>query len=123
MARTSTWWRRLGTALAALVLTVLTLGPGLDGLICRDDGGLSASAAEMAVSAADAHELEHGRDAGPCVHGACVHGHCHHGGPYVAADFAVAETQHDLRRTGQSPPRGRVPISDPQFGLMRPPRA
>lgn len=124
MARISAWWRRLGTALAALVLTVLTLGPGLDGLICRDEGGLSASAAEMVVAAGvDSHEPDHGLDGGPCVHGPCVHGHCHHGGPYVATDLAAAETLHDLTRAGRAPPRGRVPTSDPQFGLMRPPRA
>ena len=42
MARTSPWWRKVGMALAVLVLTVLTFGPSLDGLLCRDEGGIGA---------------------------------------------------------------------------------
>jgi len=52
MARTSPWWRKVGMALAALVLTVLTFGPSLDGLLCRDEGSVSAVAAELPVAVA-----------------------------------------------------------------------
>jgi hypothetical protein len=108
-------------ALAALVLTVLTLGPGLDNLLCRDEGGLSAMAAEApapAVSPDDGHsELT---DEGV---GVCVHGHCHHAAPYVPASPAAAENPQDLLSIAHPPPRDRVPTSDPKFGLMRPPRA
>ena len=88
MARTSPWWRKVGMALAALVLTVLTLGPGLDGLLCRDDGSFSAVAAELPVAAA-ADKIDPGPlDEGP---GVCVHGHCHHSAPFVPATPAASE--------------------------------
>lgn len=120
MAGTSTLWRQLRTALAALVLTVLTFGPSLDALICHDEGPLSAAAAEMPSLSGDA-------DQAPADHsgegaGVCVHGHCHHAAPYVPAALPAAETPlvtaspHALMRVA-------VPTSDLKFGLKRPPRA
>jgi len=121
MARTSPWWRKVGMALAALVLTVLTLGPGLDGLICRDEGSLSAVAAELPLAASPAD------DAGPAPlderPGICVHGHCHHSAPYVPATLAAGELSAPLLAVAHPFVRNRVPISDPKFGLIRPPRA
>jgi len=121
MARTSPWWRKVGMALAALVLTVLTLGPGLDGLICRDEGSLSAVAAELPLAAAPAD------DAGPAPlderPGICVHGHCHHSAPYVPATPAASELSAPLQAVAHPFVRDRVPTSDPKFGLIRPPRA
>jgi hypothetical protein len=108
-------------ALAALVLTVLTLGPGLDGLLCKDEGSLSAAAADMPaaqVSSADGHSEPADEGAG-----VCVHGHCHHAAPYVPTSPEAAETPQDLLGVAHPPPRDRVPTSDPKFGLMRPPRA
>lgn len=122
MAGLSTWRSWAGRLLAALVLTVLTLGPSLDALICKDEGGLSAAAAESTVIAlqdADHSNASHQLDG----LGTCVHGHCHHPAPYVPADVAVS----DIAPTGTL---GRyrmvtdaVPTSDAQFGLIRPPRA
>lgn len=121
MARSSPWWRKVGMALAALVLTVLTLGPSLDGLLCKDEGSLSAAAAEMPttqISSADGHSQPADEGAG-----VCVHGHCHHAAPYVSAAPAAAERPRDLTGVAHPLPRDRAPTSDPKFGLMRPPRA
>ena len=121
MEWTSPWWRKVGMVLAALVLTVLTLGPGLDGRICRDEGSLSAVAAELPVAAAPADDagpppLDEGR-------GICIHGHCHHSAPYVPATLAAGELSAPLLAVAHPFVRNRVPISDPKFGLIRPPRA
>lgn len=119
MARTSPWWRKVGMALAALVLTVLTLGPGLDGLVCRDEGSLSAVAAELPAAAADDVAPEP-LEEGP---GICVHGHCHHSAPYVSATPAANALSVPLLAVAHPFVRDRVPTSDPKFGLIRPPRA
>lgn len=109
-------------ALAALVLSVLTLGPGLDGLLCKDEGSLSAAAAaEMPaaqISPSDGHS-------GPTdeAAGVCMHGHCHHAAPYVPTSTAAAENLQDLTGVVHPLPRARAPTSDPKFGLRRPPRA
>ena len=58
MTGLSTWWRRAGGLLAALVLTVLTFGPSLDTYICRDEGGtLSALELEHYPGMAEAEML------------------------------------------------------------------
>lgn len=110
----------MGAALAALVLTVLTFGPGLDTLICHDEGGLPAAAAEVPVGdvASDDSPASHPDDGA----GVCIHGHCHHPTPYVAATHAadpapsVADGRHEWLRV-------TMPASDLKFGLKRPPRA
>ncbi|MCR5880080.1 hypothetical protein [Phenylobacterium sp. J367] len=108
-------------ALAALVLTVLTLGPGLDGLLCRDEGSLSAVAAEMPIADAAADHLDpRPLDERP---GICVHGHCHHSAPYVPATPPASELSAPLLAVAHPFVRDRVPTSDPKFGLIRPPRA
>ena len=120
MTGLSTWWRRAGGLLAALVLTVLTFGPSLDSYICRDEGGMSAAAAEHAVAVVQ----EEADSAGGHERalGACVHGHCHHGAAYTPVDVLPSHEppilvgKHDL-------PRVAVRSSDPKFGLKRPPRA
>ena len=120
MARTSPWWRKVGMALAALVLTVLTLGPSLDGFLCRDEGSIGAVAAELPVAVAS----DYG-DAGPAEEGPgiCLHGHCHHAAPYVPATPAASDVNTHLAAVAHPLLRGRVPTSDPKFGLIRPPRA
>lgn len=121
MARTSPGWRKIRTALAALVLTLLTLGPSLDGVICRDEGGLSAAAGmttvvhAMPVQGAAPHS-----DDGP---GLCVHGHCHHGAAYAPMAAPAADAPGGPIGVAGSPRRERVRTANPQFGLMRPPRA
>ena len=120
MARTSPWWRKVGMALAALVLTVLTLGPSLDGLLCRDEGSVSAVAAELPVAVASDHGETGPADEGP---GVCLHGHCHHAAPYVPAALAASDVDPNLAAVAHPLPRARVPTSDPKFGLIRPPRA
>lgn len=108
-------------ALAALVLAVLTLGPGLDGLLCKDEGRIGAASAELPatqVSSVDGHSDP--PDGGP---GVCAHGHCHHAAPYVPASPAAAEDPLDLLGPAHALPRYRAPRPDPTFGLRRPPRA
>jgi hypothetical protein len=107
-------------ALAALVLTVLTFGPGLDGLLCKDEGSLSAAAAEQPLAAAVA-DLPHPEAPGDGV-GICVHGHCHHAAPYVPISPDAAESPEDLTSATHPLLRRRVDTSDPKFGLIRPPR-
>lgn len=121
MVRGLPWWRKLGAVFAALVLSVLTFGPSLDGILCHDEGGLSAAAAELPSLKAspDADLTGHKADGlAPCIHG-----HCHHGAAYVPVLPIASETPHELRIHAQRLPRQRVATSDPKFGLMRPPRA
>ena len=119
MSRAAAWLRRMGAVLSVLVLAAVALGPSLDGLVCRDETGLSAAAAERVVAdiAAD-HDLPgHGKDGI-----GCVHGHCHHNSSYIAtADATPAAVWRPEPR--HNPLRTRVRTSDPQFDLMRPPRA
>ena len=132
MTSLRTGLRKLGTALFALVLTVLTFGPGLDALLCRDDAGMSAAAAEhvhdeaAGLETSDVHVDAVSPNIDPTDHGpdgqACIHGHCHHGASYVpvqfraAAEAATPRPRHELRRS-------RVAVSDRKFALKRPPRA
>jgi hypothetical protein len=108
----------LGAALAALVVAVLAFGPGLDGLVCGEEGGMAAAAAEHSPAAASGHST--GGHADDDL-GACVHGHCHHAASQAppvtiaAAGPALTRDRHGLRRA-------RVATSDPKFGLLRPPR-
>lgn len=119
MPHSSSWWRRLGAALSALVLAVLVLGPSLDAIICHDDLSMSAAAAEALTERAAPHQdrSDHGGDGL-----ACVHGHCHHGSAYAPVAFAAVEGREALRAEHKLF-RVRVEISDPKFGLKRPPRA
>lgn len=119
MAGPSTWWRKFGTALAALVLTVLAFGPSLDAIVCHDEGGgLAAAAAEMpGVLVSDPAPIGDHPDDG----GVCIHGHCHHPSPYVPTTLiASAEPKESSARHALA--RVSVPTSDLKFGLKRPPR-
>jgi len=119
MAGRSTWWRRLGATLAALALVVLTFGPSLDSLLCHDEAGLQAAAAEQTVASNPDAEAEHPAADGS---GLCVHGHCHHAAPFLPADAvrSAEPASHLARHTWA---RATLPSSAPKFGLKRPPRA
>jgi hypothetical protein len=111
-------------ALAALVLAVLTLGPGLDGLLCRDEGGLSAAAATLAVAAEagpDGQDEDH--TPGPPHQDACLHGHCHHASPYVDAARVATDRPPRLAAVDHALQPASPPASQPTSGLKRPPRA
>lgn len=113
-------------ALAALVLSLLTLAPGLDGLLCREDGGLQAVAAERQAGAVTlvAVTADH-RDTGAAGdgRGVCLYGHCHHATPCVGESPAAAEAPVRLAAVDHLVPQAVEPASEPTFGLMRPPRA
>lgn len=124
MAGRMTWWRKLGGLLAALVVAVFTMGPGLDTLICGGDGGINAVAAVQTASADHTASVEdgHGQPSQDQSLGVCMHGHCHHGALYVPDTLPTAEAPlavpngHDLvRATGTT--------SDRHFQLKRPPRS
>lgn len=107
-------------ALAALVLTVLAVGPGLDRLICRDEAGMSAAAAEWIVTdEVEANDTKHVSNEG----GACLHGHCHHSAPFAVAIPVAADAPMVQASSVHRLARDRVGTSDPKFGVERPPRA
>lgn len=124
MAGRSTWWRRLGGLLAALVLAVLTMGPSLDALICGGEDGMSAAAAVQTVDSDHAVAVEDGHGQSP--HDGdltpCMHGHCHHGAPYVPAALSDAE-EPSVLTDGHDLDRVTVVTSDRHFQLKRPPRS
>lgn len=113
-------------ALAALVLGLLTLAPGLDGLLCREDDGLLAVAAERQAGAVTlaAVTADH-RDAAAAAEGlgVCLYGHCHHTTPCVGEGPAAVEAPVRLAVVDHLLPQAVAPASEPTFGLMRPPRA
>jgi hypothetical protein len=121
MAHDRPWRRKIGNALAALVVTLLVFGPGLDGLICNDDFGpvAAAAAAEMVVadSTADSHAPVDRDGCGPSIH--C---HCHHGPSHVAV-VSDAAALSDATGEARLPTRERPAVLDRQFQLIRPPRA
>jgi hypothetical protein len=130
MTSSSTWWQRFGAALFALVLAVLTFGPGLDAIVCRDESGLNAAAAEHVAVAATQADVSHfdaktNTKADLSDHGAdgsaCIHGHCHHGASCVPAEVRLADGVQALRLHHELS-RSRVIVSDPKFALKRPPR-
>lgn len=112
--------------LAALVLTLLTFGPALDGLLCRDEDSLSATLAMLTPTADAGADLVSHPDGGapsPEDKGVCLHGHCHHPTPYVAAVGVAAERPVRLAAADHALATGRPPTSEPTYGLKRPPRA
>lgn len=120
MAGRSSWWKRFGGALAALTLAVLALGPGIDGLICQGDSGLSAAAATLADEASVSSDHP-SHETGKGGVDACVHGHCHHASPYTPSlQEQGASFDGALLRLAVAP--DAAPTSHPPSGLIRPPR-
>jgi hypothetical protein len=117
------WWRGLGGLLAAAVVALLVVGPGIDTIICAGEDAIAVGAPDHGpvLSAADDH---HPADAPGTVdhNGACPHGHCHH----VAADraaYVVAAVDAPAATARLPIPQARAPTSDLRYGLERPPRA
>ena len=98
MVRTPSWWRRLGAALAALVVAVLAFGPGLDGLICGDEAGLAA----VAVTQGRGRDARNGR--GRRGGGGVVAMAMHAGAAVVVGMACVGM----IRRDGK--PKRRIPV-------------
>jgi len=121
MVQSPKWWRKLGAVLAVLVLSMLSFGPTLDGLMCHDEGGASvgSATAHTATVAAD-HSDVSTSDGALSV---CAHGHCHHSTSYIPA-LATFPSEGRIRPSDSHRLlRERVRISDPKYGLERPPRA
>ena len=117
MTRGRNAWRSLGTTLAVLVLAVIAFSPGIERLICHDDGSPAAAGEQWAgvVQADDAHDDHEDGD--------CVHGHCHHASAWVPLSLAVSKEPAAHPLPSGAPPPVRLPVSNLQFDLMRPPRA
>jgi len=105
--------------LAALVVAVLAFGPGLERMVCGDESGLAADAAELSDAAATPDHSTTGHHDDDL--GACVHGHCHHVAAHAPA-VTIAAAEPAFTRDRQGVRRGRVATTDPKFGLLRPPR-
>lgn len=118
------WWRRLGGLLAAAVVALLVVGPGIDTIICAGEDVVAVGAPDHGPqlnAAADDHPSP--TVPGAVDHsGACPHGHCHH----IAADraaYAVAELDAPAALARLPIPQARGPDSDLFYDLERPPRA
>jgi hypothetical protein len=111
-------------ALGVIVMIAMAAGPSLDSLICRDDSGFAAAAAESPHELAASDPQKHGGPEGLADGVApCVHGHCHHVAPFMPLIPEAAGAPADFAVKTQRPDRQRVATSDPKFGLMRPPRS
>lgn len=107
---------------AALLLFVLALASGLDGIVCGGEG-VSAHAQPPAVTAAVADvSREVAAAVGHADGSVCDHGHCHHTAPAQAHAAVVvaapAQVVAILTPTPSRPLTGG--LADP---LERPPRA
>lgn len=107
--------------MAALVLTVLTLGPSLDTFVCKDEGGLSAAAAEFTVAVVQDNDHSGAGDERTGL-GTCIHGHCHHAAAYVPAESGETSARTTLEARHRVMTEA-LPTSALRFGLKRPPRA
>lgn len=118
------WWRRLGGLLAAAVVALLVVGPGIDTIICAGEDVVAVGAPDHGLRLNAAADDHHSPTApGTVDHtGACPHGHCHH----IAADraaCAVAELDAPGTLARLPIPQARGLDSDLLYGLERPPRA
>lgn len=123
MAHDRQGWRKIGNALAALVLALLVFGPSLDGFICSDDFGPAAAAAAAAEN--PAADTVSDRQPPPVDRDGCAastHCHCHHGPSHLAIAPEAAALP-DPNGAAGPPARERPPVLDRQFQLIRPPRA
>jgi len=118
MVRIAQLWRRqAGRLLAALLLAVLTLGPGLDAVVCAGDNSPRAHA-ETVVSASMADANGHVDQ--DCA-GGCVHGHFHPGAPILPPTLLAGYVSTDSERL--TPPLAARVASQEAKVLERPPRA
>ena len=122
MTSRSTWTGGVRWLAAVLLVAVLSLGPGVDAIICGNDIGLSSAAAVAPAVAGQTMSAPHDHQLGSDGADVCIHGHCHHNGPFVpsqnAGDLMVREA-----RAEHAAERATVRASDLHFALKRPPRA
>ena len=77
MLRTTTWWRNLGSLLAACVLALLVVAPAMASTACVCD--------ERPASVQQTIEADQQHGSAPCKAVCCLGGHCHHGGSLLDA--------------------------------------
>lgn len=118
MAGLSTLWRRSAGVLMALLLSVLVVGPALDAALCEcdrvtivSDAGADRLSASIPADGADPDDL-----------GGCVLGHCQHA-PYSVPSPVVIATEPRFEPQRHVALQAMPLMSEPTFGLKRPPRA
>lgn len=120
MANPLAWSGAVRWLVAALLVAVLSLGPSVDALVCGDDLGMNAAAAETTILAGQSVNTP-ADDHGSAPADVCIHGHCHHFAPFVPIDDPTVMAS-DLPSANHVLGRSVVRKTDPQFGLKRPPR-
>jgi len=120
MAGLSTWWRKAGGVLAALVLAVMVFGPTAEAAVCADDPAIAAALLGQPGETVANADLG---DEGACDDGGCPCIHCHgyHAGAYAPTSLTDAAGP-SLGRERLAPADGPSPASSLIFGLKRPPR-
>ena len=116
MARFSSWWRNGAGALVACFMAVFAMLPAFDAVICETD----EPAAAHATAAYEGVDQDHPGHTEPS--GVCPHGHCHQAvseAPERAAFGAITTIVAQAFGLSSS----SVPVTNPQFRLIRPPRA
>ncbi len=120
MAEFSTWWRKAGGMLAAVVLAIMMFGPVAEAAVCADDTATAAATVdEPAGALADAGPAGEA----PCDDGSCpcIHCHGHHAGAYAPVSMIGAEAPFASRER-HDVASGPSPASSLTFGFKRPPR-
>jgi len=102
----------------ALLLSVLVVGPALDAVVCEcdrmtiaSDAGADQLSASVPDDGADPDDL-----------GGCMLGHCQHA-PYNVPSPVVVATEPRFESQRHMALQATPLMSEPTFGLKRPPRA
>lgn len=116
------WLRGLSGLLVAALLVAMAFGPAVDGVFCAGDGVPAGKGS--ATIALQAGGTAHGQLAGSdqLDGGVCQHGHCHAGVAIEPVSEIVADA---MVNPGDRSPIGQFAarLSNPHYGLDRPPRA
>lgn len=122
MSDRAPWWRRLGGALAACLVVLLTAAPAVDDLACAADGLAQAQAVKSIIAKSDvASEHQHPQRPPSGAADVCPHGHVHSVAP--APPVAPSLTEATWSWTEPLPPANTaVRESSIPRRLERPPR-
>ena len=116
----STWWRKAGGMLAAVVLAMMVFGPTAEAAVCADDPAMAAAVLDQPGDTLTDTGLA---DEGPCDDGGCPCVHCqgHHSGAYAPVTLTDAQGPSAARER-HALGDGPSPASSLTFGFKRPPR-
>lgn len=118
MRQKMTWWRNLGSLLAACVLALFVITSTVSLATCLCEAAPPNSSVERSTATVQAVQNAPQEHAAPCEAACCVSGHCHHGGvildatltgvptpALVIAEHAMASTHTLASRTLSGPDR------------------